>query len=376
MTNEVEHVTLLHKDAAYDNSSTIAEAIAAAEAASLAAIPAAGAVLYLDSDADDTIPNYQKWRRQSTFVSGTEATLTAALAANTNVQLGSGGNPIAFISLPSGIGAPAIQQGQWSTDLWLGVSNNNGTVHVETDIYKRTVGGVETLLDTIVSGAITGVGPTLYQVPKLENEFVVDPTDRVVMKVRGVKVGGSNTTTLTLTYKSSAHTSHVQTAVPQVLGGKAGSDIDMNGFSVVNFTSDRYKIIAVDVNLITTGNDVVTAYTLPTTPTGAGRWILTRVVPRVKVVPTGTGTPSNTFRVGSTSGGQEILLDFVCDSSNTVGQILAGQALLSLGSDMAAANGFEAVYAAAQAFYCKRTKGGTTVTGGAITLYFVFEGLP
>ena len=138
----------------------------------------------------------------------------------------------------------------------------------------------------------------------------------------------------------------------------------------------RTLTTSVDVDLITASNDVVTAYTLPATPTGAGRWVLRRALARVKVIPTGTGTPSNTFRLGSTSGGQEILLDFVVDSTATVGLISAGQALLSLGADMVAANGFEAVYAAGQAFYIKRTKGGTTVTGGAITLYLYFDGLP
>lgn len=138
----------------------------------------------------------------------------------------------------------------------------------------------------------------------------------------------------------------------------------------------RRPTISVDVDLITAGNDVVTIYTLPATPTGAGRWVLARALLRVKTVPTGTGTPSNTFRLGSTSGGQEILLDTVVSSASALGAIVAGESLLSLGSDLAAANGFETVYAAGQAFYLKRTKGGTTVTGGTVTVHLSFEAIP
>lgn len=134
-------------------------------------------------------------------------------------------------------------------------------------------------------------------------------------------------------------------------------------------------VVSLDVDLITTTNDVVTVYTLPATPTGSGRWVLSRALLRVKVVPTGTGTPSNTFRLGSTSGGQEVLLDVVVDDTAALGAIVAGEALLSLGSDMLAANGFEAVYAAGQVFYLKRTKGGTTVTGGTVTVTLHFEAI-
>ncbi len=146
--------------------------------------------------------------------------------------------------------------------------------------------------------------------------------------------------------------------------------------TLTNLPTPPSVIASTDVGLITAANDVVTAYTLPATPAGVGRWVLTKALVRVKTVPTGTGTPSNTFRLGSTSGGQEILLDFVVDSASTLGQIVAGQSLLGLGSDMLAADGFEAVYSAEQAFYLKRTKGGTTVTGGAVTLYLYFEALP
>ena len=322
-----------------------------------------GAVYYSDSLADPTIANYLQLSPQGVFVPGTEATYTATLTPGGGfVYLGTGGTPNSWITQTQ-IQAPFIQQGDWDLDSFLSVDNNDGTVTVVAEFYARNTSGTETLLFSATSGTINGATATLYAISATEPMFAVNTTDRLVVKYKAQKVGGSGATTVTRYIKSATHASHIHTTLAAPLIGANGANLD------------SFVRQSVDVNLITTTNDVQTVYTLPATPTGSSRWVLREALLRVKTVPTGTGTPSNTFRLGSTSGGQEVLLDVVVNDSSALGSIAAGSALLSLGTDMVAANGFEAVYAAGQAFYLKRTKGGTTVTGGTVTVDLYFEAI-
>jgi hypothetical protein len=87
----------------------------------------------------------------------------------------------------------------------------------------------------------------------------------------------------------------------------------------------------------------------PATPTGPGRWMLVSVTCRLEVAITGAGSPSATFAIGSTEGGAEIVKAQTITSATTVGTIVGGFAIASLGTtDMAQANGFEGMYPAGQ----------------------------
>ncbi len=116
-----------------------------------------------------------------------------------------------------------------------------------------------------------------------------------------------------------------------------------------------------------------TVFTVPADPTGAGRFLLKRALIRLSTALTGAG--SLITRVGSTSGGQEVILDTAAITNATPVGILGGETVASLGADMAAANNYAKVYAAGQGFFVRLTPTGE-VTGGAVTVYLDGDWLP
>jgi hypothetical protein len=79
--------------------------------------------------------------------------------------------------------------------------------------------------------------------------------------------------------------------------------------------------------------------------------------------------------VGSTLGGQEIVLDQIVLPAAAVGTIVGGFTLASLGTDMSSANGFEASYPASQSTYARVTAAGAPATG-TLTAYELWQELP
>lgn len=84
------------------------------------------------------------------------------------------------------------------------------------------------------------------------------------------------------------------------------------------------------------------------------------------------GGVSALVRVGSTSGGQEIVLEQSVTPSSS--SILGGLALASLGPEMSQSNGFQAVYGSLQNIYVSVTVSGTP-TAGSLTVYLVWQEL-
>jgi hypothetical protein len=155
----------------------------------------------------------------------------------------------------------------------------------------------------------------------------------------------------------------------QVLTATSSTDADWE----TPAPSSTLVTMAVDIDLTTTGNYLID--TRPSTPTGPGRWKLMSIDLRVKVAVTGSSTPSSTVSIGSTSGGQQIIINQVILPAATVGSIVGGFALNTLGSDMGQSTGFEAVYPAGQLIYANVTVSGTVATGTA-TAYLLWQGLP
>lgn len=93
-------------------------------------------------------------------------------------------------------------------------------------------------------------------------------------------------------------------------------------------------------------------FTVPVAPAGFGRFILTRCILRLDVALTGAGNV--TVRVGSTLGGNEVVLDTVINNATATG-VVAGEAIATLGADMLATQGYEAVYAAGQVLRIRKT---------------------
>ena len=113
------------------------------------------------------------------------------------------------------------------------------------------------------------------------------------------------------------------------------------------------------------GTRNVAIYTVPVSPAGLGRFILTRCIIRLSLAMVGTG--SITLSIGSTSGGTEIILPVVITSASAV-NVIAGEALASLGAGMPVTNAYEAVFPAGQVVYANLTAAGT-VTDGYVDVY-------
>lgn len=113
------------------------------------------------------------------------------------------------------------------------------------------------------------------------------------------------------------------------------------------------------------GTRQVVFYTVPASPTGLGRFVVTRCIARLAVALEGSG--NMVISVGTTSGGTQILLPFTVTSSSAL-TVLSGELFASLGANLLATQGYEAIVSAGQAIYCNLTKNGT-VTAGQVDLY-------
>ena len=122
--------------------------------------------------------------------------------------------------------------------------------------------------------------------------------------------------------------------------------------------------IATSLVAFAPGTRNVPIYTVPS-PTGVGRFILTRCVVRLSVALVGSGSVS--FSVGSTSGGFQIIKATIITSATSLG-VIGGEAVSTLGTDMTTLNAYEAVYDYGQNIYANVTVTGT-VTNGQVSIY-------
>lgn len=213
--------------------------------------------------------------------------------------------------------------------------------------------GIDALLTTvtvIVNDASRF--PTVGQFRlRIENEFMV---------VTGVS--GTSFTVVRAAEGSTAAAHLPGVAVSQVLTAGAMAAFCQN-------------IVATqaDIDLTTTANTVID--TRPATPTGPGRWKLMSIDLRVKVAITGGGTPSSVVSIGSTSGGQGIVLNQTVLPATSVGTIIGGFSLSSLGTDMSQVTGFESIYPASQEIWANVTASGPPATG-VLTAYLLWQVFP
>lgn len=120
------------------------------------------------------------------------------------------------------------------------------------------------------------------------------------------------------------------------------------------------------------GNVDGTAFTVPASPTGAGRFVLSRVVVRLATALTGSGSVAVT--VGTTAGGQQFITSLTVNNASVVG-VLAGLNIATLGASMLAVQGYEAVLdpGATVVVRCATTG---TVSAGGIKVYVFGYYLP
>lgn len=128
-----------------------------------------------------------------------------------------------------------------------------------------------------------------------------------------------------------------------------------------------------DIELQTTSDQLID--TRPAFPSGPNRWLLLSITLRLKTPLTGTSGCETNLRIGSTPGGQEIVLDQLIDDTMMTGIIVGGFASISLDTGMSQSNGFEAAYDASQNIYAKSTFSIGTPSGGVITAYLLWQEL-
>ncbi|MCK9567754.1 hypothetical protein M0R72_02240 [Candidatus Pacearchaeota archaeon] len=146
----------------------------------------------------------------------------------------------------------------------------------------------------------------------------------------------------------------------------------LDGYGVP-ISTNTFASVAIDVSLTTTSNTIID--TRPANPSGINRWKLVSIDVRLKTAITGSGIPSAIFSVGSTSGGQQVVLNQSIIEATAVGTIIGGLALSTLGTDMSQSNGFEAMYPASQELYANVTTSGSVSTG-EVTVYLMWQGFP
>jgi hypothetical protein len=81
--------------------------------------------------------------------------------------------------------------GTWTFQIWAATSNAAGLNQVVIRVYKRTAGGVETELFNLITPDLTTT-TTQYDVETVQPDFVVNATDRLVVKLFGKTDAGSS----------------------------------------------------------------------------------------------------------------------------------------------------------------------------------------
>jgi hypothetical protein len=151
--------------------------------------PSGGAaqILYLTNTASD-ISGYDLW---DTSPLGSQFTVTNTIPTTTTKTLIK-----AFATASIYPAATVIPAGEWQADTYVQVSNANGTTTLNSDVYDRTAGGMETLLFSFSSPTISGNGTGIQAISLeiIEPAFSIGATDRLVIKYSMTKTGGSSIT--------------------------------------------------------------------------------------------------------------------------------------------------------------------------------------
>lgn len=117
------------------------------------------------------------------------------------------------------------------------------------------------------------------------------------------------------------------------------------------------------------GTTDTTIYTVPASPSGSARFRLTRVLLRLRVAITGGGNV--TYKVGTTTGGVEILVTSSAKTSGTSVGDVYGASASHQGASMVASDFYELSMAAGDTIKLRTTTAGGGISGGSVD-YYVF----
>jgi len=110
------------------------------------------------------------------------------------------------------LGGTAIDAGVWELDFYRYISSGttSGTCNLIIEVYKRTSGATETLLFTVNGADINDTVNTLESMTTVQPSFVINSTDRLLIKVYGRRIEASNRT-ITFSHNGTSHYSHIHT---------------------------------------------------------------------------------------------------------------------------------------------------------------------
>jgi hypothetical protein len=138
------------------------------------------------------------------YFTGYESDIGGFYLLDTTPQFGNQVNDL--VTLPQGVpqyfpkkfataelGTTFIPAGIWHFFIYRKVNSSAGATLMYFEIHSRTIEGVETLLFTVNMGEINDTVATLQQLVYAHPSFVVNPTDRLVIKARGSASAYGNT---------------------------------------------------------------------------------------------------------------------------------------------------------------------------------------
>jgi hypothetical protein len=82
------------------------------------------------------------------------------------------------------LGGTEIPAGIWEFNIFRLVNNTSGTTYITFEVYKRTSGGVETLLFNVGTGDINDSTTTLQRILVAQSAFAINSTDTLVVKAK------------------------------------------------------------------------------------------------------------------------------------------------------------------------------------------------
>jgi hypothetical protein len=125
-----------------------------------------------------------------------------------------------FITVASDPNVTIIEGGTWRANTYAYIDEAGGTNTVKIEVYKRASGGSETLLFSMETADITGVGHSnvaLYEVLSSQSDITLAQSDRIVAKYLAKSTAGK---TVGICVGGSVHYSHFHT--PLVTQGSSG----------------------------------------------------------------------------------------------------------------------------------------------------------
>lgn len=162
---------------------------------------------YLDDTASD-IGGYFSLLNYPTGGSQVDDSATASTSHEVFIE--------AYASGSDGLdGDGYINAGKWDFHLYSYVDNSGGTSYLKAYVYKRTSGGVETLLfsgNTQDINNTNSLVPQLYTIESFQGQFAINSTDRLVVKFYAFSDSPTNKT-IHLIHNGELFYSHIHSPI-------------------------------------------------------------------------------------------------------------------------------------------------------------------